>query len=93
MPMIKIKLVIPSGTMNSWFYHEFMVCSMGSISANIADNQVKIDYAVSIMVLGSGMFMAGGQIPWCARQYHCAHQLLGFLSSMLCVVSCVLARG
>ena len=43
-----------------------MVCSMGSISVNIADNQVKINYAVSIMVLGSSVFMAGGQIPWCA---------------------------
>ena len=27
---------------------------MGSISANIADNLLKIDYAVLIMVLGSG---------------------------------------
>jgi hypothetical protein len=66
--------------------------SMGSISANIADNQVKIDYAVSIMVLGSGIFMTGGQIPWCACVDHCEHRLSGFLSSMLCVVSCVLAR-
>ena len=28
---------------------------MGSISANIADNVLNIDYAMSIMVLGSGI--------------------------------------
>ena len=63
--------------------------SMGSISANIADNQVKIDYAVSIMVLGSGTFMASGQNSWCACVDHCAHRLSGFLSLMLCIVICV----
>jgi hypothetical protein len=36
--------------------------------------------------------MAGGQIPWCACVDHCAHWLSGFLSWMLCVVICVLAR-
>jgi hypothetical protein len=47
-------MVFPWGGMNSWFLYEFRVLSMGSISANIADNLLKIDYAVLIMVLGSG---------------------------------------
>jgi hypothetical protein len=29
--------------MNSWFWYEFKVCSMGPISANIADDLLKID--------------------------------------------------
>jgi hypothetical protein len=40
--------------MNPWFLYEFRVLSMGSISANFADNLIKIDYVVLIMVLGSG---------------------------------------
>jgi hypothetical protein len=47
------------GGMNSWFLYEFTVFLMGSISANIADNLLKIDYAVSIMVLGSGITVTG----------------------------------
>jgi hypothetical protein len=39
-------LVFLPVSMNSWFWYEFMVCSMGPISANIADNQVKIDYGM-----------------------------------------------
>ena len=39
--------------MSSWFLYEFTVCLMGSISANIEDNLLNIDYAMSIMVLGS----------------------------------------
>jgi hypothetical protein len=35
-----------------------MVCSMGPISANIADNLVKIDYAMLPMMLGSGITVA-----------------------------------
>ena len=38
--------VILWGGMNSWFYSEFMFFSMGSISANIADNRLKIDYGM-----------------------------------------------
>ncbi len=51
--------VILSGGMNSWFWYEFMVCSMGPILANIADNLVKIDFAMSITVLGSGTTALG----------------------------------
>jgi hypothetical protein len=43
-----------SGAMNSWFYHEFMVYSMGPISAKIAYYLGKFDYTMSVMVLGSG---------------------------------------
>ncbi len=52
--VVRVVLVFPWGGMNSWFLCEFRVLSMGSISANIADNLLKIDYAVLIMVLGSG---------------------------------------
>jgi hypothetical protein len=45
--------------MNSWFLHEFTVLSMGLILANIADNLLKIDYAVLIMVLGSRTTVTG----------------------------------
>jgi hypothetical protein len=41
-----IFLVFHPGGMNSWFWYEFMVCSMGSILANIADNLLKIDYGM-----------------------------------------------
>ncbi len=48
------------GSMNSWFLYEFRVCSMGPISANIADNLLNIDYAMLIMmVLGSGITVTG----------------------------------
>jgi hypothetical protein len=47
------------GSMNSWFLYEFTVCSMESILANIADNLLNIDYAMSIMVLGSGITVTG----------------------------------
>ncbi len=52
-------LVIPWGGMNSWILYEFTVCSIGSISANIADNLLNIDYAMLIMVLGSGITVTG----------------------------------
>ena len=52
-------LVFLWGGMNSWFLYEFTVLSMGSILANIADNLLKIDYAVLIMVLGSGTTVTG----------------------------------
>ena len=65
---------------------------MGPISANIADNLVKIDYGMLPMMLGSGITMASMWLPWVARRYHFALRLSGFLSSMLCVVICVLAR-
>jgi hypothetical protein len=42
--VMSLELGSRRGGMNSWFWYEFMVCSMGSQSANIADNQVKIDY-------------------------------------------------
>ena len=45
--------------MNSWFLYEFTVFMMGSISANIADNLLKIEYAVTIMVLGSSITVSG----------------------------------
>jgi hypothetical protein len=35
-----------SGAMNSWFYHDFVVYSMGSISAKIAYYLGKFDYNV-----------------------------------------------
>jgi hypothetical protein len=54
-----IELVFLWGGMNSWFLYEFMVCLMGSISANIADNLLNIDYAMSIMVLGSSITAPG----------------------------------
>ncbi len=54
---VSIMVFHPSG-MNSWFWYEFMVCSMGPISANIADNLVKIDYGMLPMMLGSGITMA-----------------------------------
>ncbi len=53
------KLVFLSGGMNSWFLYEFTVCSMGSILANIAIIYLNIDYAMSIMVLGSGITIPG----------------------------------
>jgi hypothetical protein len=40
-----------SGGMNSWFCHEFMVFSMGSISANIMNYMEKLITAMSVMVL------------------------------------------
>jgi hypothetical protein len=46
-------MVTLQGGMNSWFLYEFMVCSMGSISANIADISEKLIMPMSIMVLGS----------------------------------------
>ena len=52
-------LVFLWGGMNSWFLHEFTVLSMGLILANIADNLLKIDYAVLIMVLGSRTTVTG----------------------------------
>jgi hypothetical protein len=52
-------LVFLWGGMNSWFLYEFTVLSMGSILANIADNLLKIDYAVLIMVLGSRTTVTG----------------------------------
>ena len=51
-------LVFRPGGTNSWFWYEFMVCSMGPISANIADNLVKIDYGMLPMMLGSGTTVA-----------------------------------
>ena len=39
-----------SGAMNSWFYHDFVVYSMGSISAKIAYYLGKFDYTMSVMV-------------------------------------------
>ena len=47
------------GAMNSWFYHEFMVFSMGSFSANIMNYMGKFDYTMSVMVLGSGITVTG----------------------------------
>ncbi len=47
------------GGMNSRFYHEFMVFSMGSISAKIAYYLGKFDYTISVMVLGSGITVTG----------------------------------
>ena len=47
------------GAMNSWFYHEFMVFSMGSFSANIMNYMGKYDYTMSVMVLGSGITVTG----------------------------------
>jgi hypothetical protein len=44
--------------MNSWFWYKFMVCLMGPILANIADNLVKIDYGMLPMMLGSGIAVA-----------------------------------
>ncbi len=55
----QIILVFLWGGMNSLFLYEFTVCSMGSILANIADNLLNIDYAMSIMVLGSGITAPG----------------------------------
>ncbi len=43
-----------------------MVCSMGSISANIADNQVKIDYACQSWCWGA-VFL------WPADKSHGVH--------------------
>jgi hypothetical protein len=51
-------MVFLPGGMNSWFWYEFMVYSMGPISANIADNLVKIDYGMLPMMLGSGITVA-----------------------------------
>ena len=48
-------MVFLSGGMNSWFLYEFTVCSMGSISAKIAYYLGKLDFAMSAMVLGSGI--------------------------------------
>ncbi len=45
--------------MNSWFYHEFTVFFMGSISAKIAYYLGKFDYTMSIMVFGSGITVTG----------------------------------
>jgi hypothetical protein len=50
-------LVFLWGGMNSWFLYEFRVLSMGSILVNIADNLLKIDYAMLFMVLGSGTLL------------------------------------
>ncbi len=69
--------------MNSWFLYEFMVCLMGPILANIADNLVKIDYGMLPMMLGSGTTRS----PVSFRA-----SVIMFLSSRLCVVICVLAR-
>jgi hypothetical protein len=45
--------------MNSWFLYEVMVFSMGPFSANIVNHLGKSITAVSIMVLGSGITVAG----------------------------------
>ncbi len=48
-------MVILWGGMNSWFLYEFLVLSMGSISANIMNNLGNFGYAMLVMVLGSGI--------------------------------------
>ncbi len=57
--MAQNTMVFLWGGMSSWFLYEFTVCLMGSILANIADNLLNIDYAMSIMVLGSGITVTG----------------------------------
>jgi len=54
----QILLVFLPGGMNSWFWYEFMVCSMEPILANIADNPNKIDYAMLPMMSESGTTVA-----------------------------------
>ena len=68
-----------SGTMNSWFYHEFMVFSMGSISANIMNYMGKSITAMSVMVLGSGITAPFGIHRWGARGYQSAHRRSGLI--------------
>jgi methyl coenzyme M reductase subunit C-like uncharacterized protein (methanogenesis marker protein 7) len=62
-----------SGGMNSWFYHEFTVFSMGSFSANIMNYMGKLITAMSVMVLGSGTTAPFGIHRWGARGYQSAH--------------------
>ena len=77
----------PSGGMNSWFLYEFMVCSMGSISANIADISEKLIMPCRSWCWGVGQ-------PRAAHEYHCA--LVGIISRIGyradCRCCCLLCR-
>ena len=79
------------GAMNSWFYHEFMVFSMGSISANIMNYMGKSITAVSIMVLWSGITVPFGIRRRGARRHRCAHRRSGLSYDVVWVVFCVFA--
>jgi hypothetical protein len=71
--MPRIKLGSLWGGMNSWFYHEFTVFSMGSISVKIAYYLGKFDYTISVMVLDSGVTVTSPSVslwPIDDRAYH-----------------------
>jgi hypothetical protein len=72
-------MVFPPGGMNSWFLYEVMVFLMGPFSANIMNNLGKIDYTMSVMVLGSGITVPFGIRRRGARRYRCAHRRSGIL--------------
>ncbi len=80
-----------SGGMNSWFYHEFTVFSMGSISANIMNYMGKLIMAMWVMVLGSGITAPFGIHRLGARGYQSAHRRSGLSYDVVWVVFCVFA--
>jgi hypothetical protein len=55
----QVLVVFQPGGMNSWFLYEVTVFSMGPFSANIMNYMGKLITAVSVMVLGSGITVAG----------------------------------
>ena len=64
-----------------WINGSFDGVDLGEYCINL----LKIDYAVLIMVLGSGTTVTGSWMPWCAHQYHCAHRRLGLSTMWFCV--------
>ena len=64
-----------------WIHGSFDGVDLGEYCRNL----LKIDYAVLIMVLGSGTTVTGSWMPWCARQFHCAHRLSGSSWLLRCV--------
>ena len=78
--------------MNSWFWYEFMVCSMGSISANVANNQVKIDYACRSWCWGAVFLWPADKSHGALVSVSFRASAIGFSALFLCGVICVLAR-